>query len=451
MKKYKWLIFFVSIIAAFSIILDQSLTTYERFLVALIPFFYGLCVVFLLPKKLVLGAGFCMMMIVSFLRYVVYPILFSYERIENDLMQYFDSAVGLTLFEMFVVFILFNRFYDYKKWKIKNETLRMDKVNPVVPMALLVYSLFVYIAFPMVFANKHFILNAEEINIGNEIMEHNIPGFISMPVGWGNVLIVLFFFYYFYSRYIKYKNKKYFYISILVIMYPCLFYSGHSRLSLLMPLVGCMFMLVKVYREKSKQIIKIIAFYGIVAILALSWFKFNTDSVSEAEFEMADNASSINAYFGGLKNMMIGIRAYENYGSSLSVFVNDMLRNAMGISSFFENNPNNSVTIFNSSAYLGYSFTGYDQICPTIIEGALCFSIFLCFIPTIIMIKAISWMDKQWYKASSLEFAYLFATTATLEGWCLPGNLMHLSTAIFNSLIPISLLIILNRKLYKSR
>ena len=166
---------------------------------------------------------------------------------------------------------------------------------------------------------------------------------------------------------------------------------------------------------------------------------------------MADNASSINAYFGGLKNMMIGIRAYENYGSSLSVFVNDMLRNAMGISSFFENNPNNSVTIFNSSAYLGYSFTGYDQICPTIIEGALCFSIFLCFIPTIVMIKAISWMDKQWYKASSLEFAYLFATTATLEGWCLPGNLMHLSTAIFNSLIPISLLIILNRKLYKSK
>lgn len=39
MKRIKWLIFFISIIAAFSIILDQSLTTYERFLVALIPFF----------------------------------------------------------------------------------------------------------------------------------------------------------------------------------------------------------------------------------------------------------------------------------------------------------------------------------------------------------------------------------------------------------------------------
>lgn len=447
MKKIKWFIFFVSIIAAFSIILNQSLTTYERFLVALIPFLYGLCVVFLLPKKLLLGAGFCMMMIVSFLRYVVYPVLFSYERIENDLMQYFDSAVGLTLFEMFVVFILINRFYDYKKWNIKNETLRMDKVNPIVPMALLVYSLFVYIAFPMVFANKHFILNAEEINIGNEIIEHNIPGFISMPVAWGNVLIVLFFFYYFYSKYIKYRRKTYLYISVLVIMYPCLFYSGHSRLSLLMPLVGCIFMLVKVYQDKSKEIIKFMGLYGVFAVLALSWFKFNSGSVSDAEFEMADNASTINAYFGGLKNMMIGIRAYENYGSSLYVFVNDMLRNAMGISSFFESNPNNSVTIFNSSAYLGYSFTGFDQICPTIIEGALCFSMFLCFIPTIIMVKVISWMDKQWYKASSLEFAYLFATTATLVGWCLPGNLMHLSSAIFNSLIPISLLIILNRKL----
>lgn len=210
MKRIKWLIFFISIIAAFSIILDQSLTTYERFLVALIPLFYGLCVIFLLPKRLVLGAGFCMMMIVSFLRYVIYPILFSYERIDNNLIQYFDSAVGLTLFEMFVIFILFNRFYDYRKWNIENSILRMDKVNPTIPMVLLVYTLFVYIAFPMVFSNKHFILNAEEINIGKEITEHNIPGFISMPVAWGNILIVLFFFYYFYRKYIKYRRKLYF-------------------------------------------------------------------------------------------------------------------------------------------------------------------------------------------------------------------------------------------------
>ena len=254
-------------------------------------------------------------------------------------------------------------------------------------------------------------------------------------------------FYYFYNKHIRYGNKYYYYLSILVILYPCMFYSGHSRLSLLMPLVACIFMLVKVYREKSRKIIKLICLYGMFAILALSWFKFNSSSISEAEMDMADNASSINAYFGGLKNMMIGIRAYDNYGSSLEVFINDMLRNAMGVSSYFEGNPNNSVSIFNSSAYQDFSFTANDQICPTIIEGALCFGIFLCFIPTVIMIKVISWMDKQWYKTSSLEYAYLFATIASLEGWCVPGNLMHLSTSFFNLLIPMSILIFLNRKL----
>lgn len=447
MSRIRIFIFCVSIIASFYIILDQNLALNVRSFVALIPFVYGLCVMYLLPKKIMLGAGFTTMMIVFFLRYLIYPILFSYESISGNLMNYFEYSVWLTLFEMIVVFILLNRFYNYKTWGVSNEVLRVDRINPLIPLLLLIYTIGVYLAFPMVFDNKHFILNAEEINIGSEIIKHKIPGYISMPVAWGNMLIVLFMFYYFYNKHIRYGNKYYYYLSILVILYPCMFYSGHSRLSLLMPLVACIFMLVKVYREKSRKIIKLICLYGMFAILALSWFKFNSSSISEAEVDMADNASSINAYFGGLKNMMIGIRAYDNYGSSLEVFINDMLRNAMGVSSYFEGNPNNSVFIFNSSAYQDFSFTANDQICPTIIEGALCFGIFLCFIPTVIMIKVISWMDKQWYKTSSLEYAYLFATIASLEGWCVPGNLMHLSTSFFNLLIPMSILIFLNRKL----
>lgn len=451
MKKIKWFILVISIIASFFIINDSSLTLYNRLLLALIPFFYGICFLKLLPKDMVMGAGLCMMLIVTFLRYVVYPLLFSYDRVNVNLMKYYDSSIALTLFEMIFIFILLNRYYDFRKWKMFNAELKMDKINPFVPIILLIYTIGVYFFIPMVFANKHFILNAEEINIGNDIVERSIPGFISMPVSWGNVLIVLFVFSVFYHRYIKYHSKIYFYLSIMAMMYPCLFYTGHSRLSLLMPLVGSMFMLVKVYRDKSKKVIKLIGLYGVLAILVLSWFKFNTDSVNSAEFEMSSNASSINAYFGGLKNMMIGLRAYDSFGYSFEVFINDIFRNAMGISSFFVDNINNSVYLFNNSAYSDYSFMSEDQICPTIIEGALCFGMLFCFIPTLLMVKAISWLDKQWYKTSSLEFAYLFATIATLEGWCIPGNLMHLSTSIFNILIPVSLLIIINRKLSVKR
>lgn len=451
MKKIKWFILVISIIASFFIINDSSLTLYNRLLLALIPFFYGICFLKLLPKNMVMGAGLCMMLIVTFLRYVVYPLLFSYDRVNVNLMKYYDSSIALTLFEMIFIFILLNRYYDFRKWKMFNAELKMDKINPFVPIILLIYTIGVYFFIPMVFANKHFILNAEEINIGNDMVERSIPGFISMPVSWGNVLIVLFVFSVFYHRYIKYHSKIYFYLSIMAMMYPCLFYTGHSRLSLLMPLVGSMFMLVKVYRDKSKKVIKLIGLYGVLAILVLSWFKFNTDSVTSAEFEMSSNASSINAYFGGLKNMMIGLRAYDSFGYSFEVFINDIFRNAMGISSFFVDNINNSVYLFNNSAYSDYSFMSEDQICPTIIEGALCFGMLFCFIPMLLMVKAISWLDKQWYKTSSLEFAYLFATIATLEGWCIPGNLMHLSTSIFNILIPVSLLIIINRKLSVKR
>lgn len=447
MKKVKWAILIISIISSFFLINNPSLDLYDRILLALIPISYGICFFMILPKKMVMGAGLCMMLIVTFLRYIVYPILFSHDRVNINLMKYYDSSIALTLFEMVFIFILLNRYYDFRKWKTPYTKLEMDKINPIVPIILLIYTIGVYYFSPMVFADKHFILNAEEINVENDIVEHGIPGFLTMPVSWGNVLIVSFIFSIFYNWYIKYHRKLYFYLSVMTIMCPCLFYTGHSRLSLLMPLIGSMFMLVKVYRNRAKTVIRLIGVYGILAILVLSWYKFNTDSVSTVEFEMYSNADSINAYFGGLKNMMIGLRAYESFGHSLEVFVNDIFRNTMGISSFFVDNINNSVYIFNNSAYYDSSFMSADQICPTIIEGALCFGMLFCFIPTLIMVKAISWLDKQWYKTSSIEFAYLFASIATLEGWCLPGNLMHLSTSIFNVVIPVSVLIIMNRKL----
>lgn len=143
--------------------MDQNLALNVRTLIALIPFVYGLCVMYLLPKKIMLGAGFTTMMIVFFLRYLIYPILFSYESISGNLMNYFEYSVWLTLFEMIVVFILLNRFYNYKTWGVSNEVLRVDRINPLIPLLLLIYTIGVYLAFPMVFDNKHFILNANVV------------------------------------------------------------------------------------------------------------------------------------------------------------------------------------------------------------------------------------------------------------------------------------------------
>ena len=56
MSRIRIFIFCVSIIASFYIILDQNLALNVRTLIALIPFVYGLCVMYLLPKKIILGA-----------------------------------------------------------------------------------------------------------------------------------------------------------------------------------------------------------------------------------------------------------------------------------------------------------------------------------------------------------------------------------------------------------
>lgn len=213
-----------------------------------------------------------------------------------------------------------------------------------------------------------------------------------------------------------------------------------------MPLICSVFMLLKIYKEKAKKIVVLIGLYGFFAILILSLLKFYGEATSNSagNFTLKENSSLINAYFGGLKNVIVGLKAYINNGFSLSVFINDIFRNAMGVSQFFVDNLNNSVSIFNLQ-YYGARIAD-DQICPTIIEGLLSFGPILFFIPTYIMVTTVCWMDYKWHTTTSLEFSYLLAYMGTLIGWCVPGNMMHLSSSIFNIYIPMCTLFIVNRR-----
>ena len=72
------------------------------------------------------------------------------------------------------------------------------------------------------------------------------------------------------------------------------------------------------------------------------------------------------------------------------------------------------------------------------------FGSFLFFIPTILMVYVCCHFDNLFHKTGSVARAYVYAYVATLVGWALPGNYMHLCGLIFNSFIPMMLLISLN-------
>ncbi len=445
MKTIKVGTYIICIISVFCVFVN-CFSINSSILLSLIPLCYLICVKFIVPNKIVIGAGYVMLSIVSILRYTVYPVLCPYDDISTQDAVYLIPSILITIFEMVVIHLVIRWFYKKHRYNKNVDTISINKISPVIPILLFFYWIVVIMLFPTIYANRHFILDAS--NISAEKLE--LPGIIAQPMKWVEIFLIVFMFSRLYQYYKSKGSKLAYYGSLFVIMIPCLFYSGHSRLSLLMPLICTIFMIMHIYGAKSRKLIWGICIYAFLAISVLSMFKFYGDSSLETastELSYTENAGLINAYFGGLKNMMIGLRAYDEVGSSLSIIPNDLLRNCMGISDMFASD-HNSVSIFNR--YFYNSTAGFnDQICPTLIEGLFTFGPLGCFIPTIIMIWFVCWLDYKWNSSMKLEYSYLYAYVATLIGWCIPGNFMHLSGTFFNIYVPLMFLFILNSKFQK--
>lgn len=443
MKNLKKVILIASVISSIYILfvgVNQDVSTFS-----VIPLIYGIAYYTIIPQRTIIGAGFTMMTLVLGLRYIIYPMLISSSYISDVLRSNILPICLITIFEIFVILATIRFYYIRKKVPFRQKALHIERVQSTIPNISIIVMIILIIFFPQAFSNIHFIFNTSAI--AEQKVE--VSGIVSQLRSWSQIYLIIYFFSIAYRKFFRTKNSLFYYLSIIVFLFPALFFSGNSRLSLLMPLISCSFMLYKVYGKKAKNAIIYIFAYGIVGLTLLSLVKFYGVVSSDSFEEMAlnENAELINAYFGGFKNIAIGYKAYLDYGSSVLRFFNDILRNAIGISQYFVDDPNNSVYVFNHVIYGSAVSDTQDQICPTIIEGLLMFGPLLCWIPSAIMALTICIMDYKWAKSSSLEYSYLYAYIGTLIGWCVPGNLMHLSSTIFNILIPMSILFYINKKL----
>lgn len=415
-------------------------------LIFLLPLCFGLfaqCI----SNNVFFKSGLSMMFIALTFRYLLYPLLYVYHGYTLVSEGPFVEAIAFMVLEIIIIIITVNFFAPRSVGDAK-QYLHIKRMNYYIPLLFAIVCLFIYYNTPDFFVNRHFIWENEDILIEKK----TFSGIISQPMGWGELIIIIFFFSLFTIKYYKTGKSRFFYLSICVLLIRCLYYTGQSRLSLLIPIVTTLFVIKKVYKKKALFPLLIISSSGLFFIVSLSVYKFfKTDDLSEI-YEMLNPqmyADLINAYFGGIKNVIYGLDAYSLHGNSITVFVNDTFRNAMGLSPYFEPNPNNSVTLFNTSVYRDSFYQGYDQICPTIIEGMLMFGKPFFFIPTVIMVFACCMLDKLFAKTSSIENAYVFAYVATLVGWAVPGNYMHLCGRLFNTLIPLLLLLYVNSLIRK--
>lgn len=399
-----------------------------------LPIVFGIFFYCLVPKQIYIGAGFFTMSLVLYIRYIVYPVTLVQDNFESfSFDNLAETGIFLMLFEMTVIFIVIH-YWGYRK---ENKSLIVNKPDSFLPILLGIIALFFIINDSNVFANHHFIWESGKIR--DEVITGD-SHVSSVVIQLAQFFIVVCFFSLFYIKYQHTNNKVMYYLAVAALFFPCIYYIGHSRLSLFIPVVGLIVYASKAFPSKSKGLITLVIGYGFIALLYLSLQKFfGAESISQVD--KVNTSTLLNSYFGGLNNITIGLQTINQYGYHPSLFVIDCFRNAMGIAQYFDI-PGSSV-LFNMT-YYGNSIAA-DQIPPTIYQGILYFGYLFCFLPTFIMTWFVCKFDGLSAKTTNPYYAYLYITFVVIIGWAIPGAWTHLTARIFNYLLPLVFLLYFNQ------
>lgn len=404
-----------------------------------IPMFYAVLYYLFIPKNIIIGPGFIVSNVVLFARYELYPLFLMLFGLPNgSQVQYWSTAVNLMLIEIVVILLAF-RLCCKKNEKQLPRLSPQNHISTFVVLVLIVVYFALIVFVPDVFANRHFILNNSYIA---EVLILSKAGRIGVVIKWLEYFLILLI-----LNNVYVKKQSYF-LCLLVLIIPRLFYEGHSRLSILTPLTVAIFILISLFPEKKKTT----TLFGVIIIVfsmtLLTMTKvYRTNSIKNIVIN--NPQYDLNAYFGGINNVAVGIACYETNKNRINsdVIVNDMFRNMLVINKFF-NSDNSSPTIFNGYIYGRRSETE-DQIIPTICQGMFYFGYLFFWVLSVIMVFVTCYADKKFYQSNNIASSWLFGMMGATVGWAIPGSFQHLYMCLYYTVIPMWFIFALTNYLTK--
>lgn len=154
-----------------------------------------------------------------------------------------------------------------------------------------------------------------------------------------------------------------------------LFYVATSRASFFVPLAAAIIVLALVFPEQRKLIL---IFAGSTLLLATVVVTQNKSFSASAETNLGDVANYLSTYLMGPKEYAIGIRAVQDFGSSVNgeTLFGDIVGNVPFLSGFVD--PLNRTSQFYNWAYLGANLgVGGGYIAPASIQSTFYVGSFL--------------------------------------------------------------------------
>lgn len=355
---------------------------------------------------------------VSFLRYVVGPVLLCYtEDYYGKLMnihpsiQALHTATYLMTYEL-IICSLFIYFFS-KKF---NGSIQKS-VNLTLPNSYFIYLVYIFIASLFVAFNPTTLLffsfgiwgmNEIDISLLTPMAQTAIMLAISGK-------IVLFWFLLSFIK-TKYDTSRFPFVweflGLVVTLFLGLIYYGGNRAQFLFSLITSLY-LFTLFFPKLKNVIVVLSF-----IFGTMVFSFITDQRNYADFysyekgmrnKVLNTSQTITAYFGGVTNVAIGVEMAERFSEKklISQLSQDILLPVVGLNKIipFENRELSN-TLFN---YVFYnSKKNISQILPSIAHGYFLFGPLFCVLIDIVQLLFVFLLTRLLKRTNRMELVFVF-------------------------------------------
>lgn len=397
-----------------------------------IPIFYGILFCNLVPNNFTLGPGIITMLFFLFIRYIITTPIFAYEGFPIHKLYSIDIIQTAMIIYYLEILVIILCLHFSKNRDIKESSISDTTVGYFVPLILAMLSCLIIITTPSIFDNMYFILNTNGIIAEKTTFDSHIG---SKIIDWANFFVVI----YIVSR--LYAKKKSPWLIFIIAILPCLFYDGHSRLSIVIPLLTLMYAFFKLYPSDKRKIGLIFIGIAIFSFSSLTLVKTFKKYDVDVPLETVDYSSILNAYAGGITNTVSGVSMYEKVLPYQHSFIDDLFMNFMGLT-FLSDKSKTAAFLFNREFYADVS--NNTQIIPTTSQGLLYFGYPLFWITTVIMVLLVLYFDRKYKQTKSLELTWLYAMMAINIAIMVPGSFQHMIAYVEQLFLPLIILIYLN-------
>jgi len=398
---------------------------------------FGIFSLFLFRKRIIIGPGLSISILVMILRYILSPILLSTSSFSTYFdNQDYDSIITffLMVIEMIIILIVINR---YTSKSYCNNLPSNKDYSYSLTFLFLIISIIWTLSDPLPLSRYNFITTGGEELIKTDLSDSDkgLPRVLDIT----HKFLLMSVFYIVFKLHSVYNKKIILYIGLIVVISLASFYQDTSRNSMLIPLLTILFLSMKTFPKYKRTVLISILTLIVVSMSLLSVMKFfRTNEVTKGLITNEVSAKYINDYFGGFYEVYLAVQHSDRIKSKIDnkTLLNEFFGTTILLDKYMDTD-NRTTKFYLQTAY------EHSHIIPTIGQGYCYFGFAFSWIFSLFIFLIIIYFDRLYFLTDRIDLAFIYTFVSVKIGWQHPGNFTIAFTTL-NLFIVMFLLVLIS-------